>query len=132
MIKIIKYFLQSVLIYCFFLIAKLIGLKLSRKISSFIFKNIGPIIRSNKVANRNLLKFSNKISDLRKKEIIKNMWSNYGMTFVEYIFLKKFRNENSHINIKGEKILDEIYTYNNIRIILSEMLNFNPEKRLDS
>jgi len=119
MIKIIKYFLQSVLIYCFFLIAKLIGLKLSRKISSFIFKNIGPIIRSNKVANRNLLKFSNKISDLRKKEIIKNMWSNYGMTFVEYIFLKKFRNENSHINIKGEKILDEILKKNKPVIFVS-------------
>ena len=33
------------------------------------------------------------------------MWKNYGMTFAEYMFLKKFRNQNSHITIKGENIL---------------------------
>ena len=36
------------------------------------------------------------------------MWSNYGKTFVEYIFLKKFRNNNSHIRIKNEEILQDI------------------------
>ena len=36
------------------------------------------------------------------------MWSNYAMTFVEYIFLKRFNKESYHINIKNEKILDEI------------------------
>ena len=105
MIKIIKYFIQALLIYCFFLISKLIGLTLSRKISSLIFQFIGPLMRSNKIVNQNLINFSNKISIIQKKKIIKNMWSNYGMTFVEYIFLKKFRNEVSHINIKGEKLL---------------------------
>ena len=36
------------------------------------------------------------------------MWSNYGMTFVEYIFLKKFRQEDSHIKIVGKDILKNI------------------------
>lgn len=36
------------------------------------------------------------------------MWSNYGMTFIEYVFLKKFRNNNSHISISGEEILEQI------------------------
>jgi len=37
------------------------------------------------------------------------MWSNYGMTFAEYIFLNKFRKEDLHINIDGKKILDQIF-----------------------
>ena len=30
------------------------------------------------------------------------------MTFIEYIFLKNFKNSKTHIDIKGEKILDQI------------------------
>ena len=36
------------------------------------------------------------------------MWSNYGMTFIEYIFLNKFRTNDSHIEIEGENFLKEI------------------------
>ena len=28
---------------------------------------------------------------MEEEEIISNMWKNYGMTFIEYIFLKNFR-----------------------------------------
>ncbi len=109
MIKITKYFFEAFFIYLFFLISKLIGLTLSRIFFSFIFKKIGPIIRSNKIINKNLLKFSKNLSDREKKEIKTSMWSNYGMTFVEYIFLNKFRKEDLHIDIDGEKILDQIF-----------------------
>ena len=30
------------------------------------------------------------------------MWKNYGMTFIEYVFLKYFQNTDSHIEITGE------------------------------
>ena len=33
------------------------------------------------------------------------MWNNYGMTFIEYVFLDYFRKNNTHIKIFGEKIL---------------------------
>ena len=33
------------------------------------------------------------------------MWKNYGMTFIEYIFLKKYRNEKNHVAIFGNKNL---------------------------
>ena len=36
------------------------------------------------------------------------MWDNYGKTFIEYIFLDKFKKGNEHIKIEGEKILDSI------------------------
>ena len=35
------------------------------------------------------------------------MWSNYGMTFIEYVF-KFFKKNNSHIKIKGENILKDV------------------------
>ena len=37
------------------------------------------------------------------------MWKNYGMVFIEYIFLSNFRKKNSHIKINNEKLLLEIF-----------------------
>ena len=37
------------------------------------------------------------------KKIIEGMWKNYGMTFIEYIYLDKLR-KNSNFKINGEKI----------------------------
>ena len=108
MIKIIKYFFEALIIYLFFLIIKVIGISISRILFSFIFRKIGPIIRSNNIVKKNLNIFSNKLSEKTKNKIEHDMWSNYGKTFVEYMFLKDFRKENSHIQIKGRKILEEI------------------------
>ena len=108
MIKPIKYFFEAFFVYLFFLIAKLIGLSLSRKIFSFIFRKIGPIIRSNKIINKNLLNFPNQLSANEKKKISSNMWSNYGMTFIEYVFLNNFKKGQSHIVIEGKNILQKI------------------------
>ena len=119
MIKIIKYFFESLAIYLFFFIIKLLGLSISRILFSFIFKKIGPLIRSRDTLKKNLNIFSNKISEQKKKEIELNMWSNYGKTFVEYMFLKKFRKENLHIKIEGKEILDEINHSNKPVIFIS-------------
>ena len=119
MIKSIKYFFEALFVYFFFLIGKLIGLSLSRKLFAFIFKKIGPIIRSCNIIDKNLEKFSNNLSDQKKKEITSNMWSNYGMTFIEYIFLHSFRKGKLHINIEGEKILQEISVKNKPVIFVS-------------
>ena len=48
------------------------------------------------------------MSQIEKKEIINKMWKNYGMTFIEYIFLYYFKKEKSHVSIKNEKILLDI------------------------
>ena len=108
MIKFIKYFIQAILVYFSFLIMKIIGLRLSRYLFSFIFKFIGPIIRKNSIAIKNLLRFQKNLDREKQNEIISKMWSNYGMTFVEYIFLKNFREKNLNIKIEGEKILDTV------------------------
>ena len=51
MIKIIKYLIQSLIIYSFFLIGKLIGLKLSRKLFGYMFKKLGLSICNNMLRN---------------------------------------------------------------------------------
>ncbi len=119
MIKIIKYFCQAFIVYLFFLLSKIFGLTLSRKFFSFIFRIVGPIIKSDKIIEKNLLKFSNKLSQKRKSEIKKNMWSNYGMTFIEYIFLDIFKKNQSHIEIEGKAILNKIYADNKPVIFIS-------------
>ena len=36
------------------------------------------------------------------------MWKNYGMTFIEYMFFKKFKKNNNHIFVDGDEKLKEI------------------------
>jgi len=119
MIKLIKYFFEAFFIYLFFIIGKLIGLSYSRSLFSFIFKKIGPMIRSDKILSKNLFYFSSSISESKKDEIKFNMWSNYGMTFIEYIFLERFRKNNFHIKIEGDQILDKIRDDNRPVIFIS-------------
>ena len=116
MMKVVKYFFESLILYSFFLIIKIIGLSISRIVFSFLFKKIGPIIKSNSIVEKNLNIFSSNLSEQKKREIRLDMWSNYGKTFVEYMFLRKFREENLHINIEGKKILDGI-SYSNKPVI---------------
>ena len=119
MIKISKYFFEAIFIYSFFLVGKLIGLSLSRRIFSFIFRKIGPLIRTNDLVIKNLMNFSNELTDDKKKEIIYEMWSNYGMTFIEYVFLNNFKKGQSHINIEGENILQKISSNNKPVVFIS-------------
>ena len=119
MIKILKYFTQAVIIYLFFLIIKIIGLKLSRKVFSKIFITFGPIFKSKKILNKNF-EIAQNVIKKDPTSIEREMWSNYGMTFVEYIFLKDLRNSNSHIEISGLDIIENINKENKKVIFISD------------
>ncbi len=106
--KKLNYFLQAILIYIFFFIGRLLGLNLSRIFFSYLFFLLGPIFKSEKIAKKNLNIFSKNLSNTRINEIVKNMWKNYGMTFIEYVFLNRFRKKNNHIKIYGEDVLADI------------------------
>jgi KDO2-lipid IV(A) lauroyltransferase len=118
-LKIIKYFIQSIFIYLFFIIIKIIGLNLSRKFFSFLFNFVGPYIKSEQIINNNLEKFLGSQNENIKKDIKTKMWANYGKTFVEYLFLDKFKKTNSHIEIEGEEILNKIKNNNKPVIFVS-------------
>ena len=119
MIKPIIYFLQSIFVYFSLLIAKLIGLDLSRKLFSKIFIKYASLFRSKKIIESNLKKLQNSRLELEKEKIISSMWSNYGMTFIEYFFLSKFKKNNSHILIKGENNLNNLIMENKPVIFIS-------------
>tara|TARA_Y100000591_G_scaffold329309_1_gene357608 strand:- start:212 stop:1069 length:858 start_codon:yes stop_codon:yes gene_type:complete len=106
MIKLFKYFFQAIIIYFFFIIGKLVGIKLSRVIFSSIFKSVAPIFKSKKIIEKNLNILASEVPDINKNQIVSEMWKNYGMTFIEYVFLNTLRKNSSHIEIKGEENLN--------------------------
>ncbi len=108
MFKIINYFFQTLLIYILFLIGRIVGIKISRILFAYLFKSLGFLFKSEKIIKKNIRTYSKDISNLEEKEIIKGMWSNYGMTFIEYIFLDYFKKNNSHIFIEGEEYLSAL------------------------
>ena len=121
MIKKINYFIQSIIIYLFFFIVRILGLKLSRK----LFSLIGPLFKSKKTINKNLNIFSKEISNSEKNIIITDMWKNFGMTFIEYIFLNYLRKTNRHIKIIGEKNISNLLNNNKQVIFVSgHLANF--------
>ena len=117
--KIVKYLVESFFIYIFFLIIKIIGLNLSRKVFSFVFRIIGPLVKSKKLISSNIRKVFLNISTKNEAKITSAMWSNYGMVFAEYIFLDKFKSENTHVEIKGKEILTELKKKNKPVIFVS-------------
>ena len=113
------YFIQSIIIYFFYFISKIIGLKLSRIVFSFIFVKVGNMFKSKKIIFNNLNKINPEISSLEKERIANKMWSNYGKTFVEYIFLNIFKKKSDHINIKNKRAIDEILKKNKPVVFIS-------------
>jgi Kdo2-lipid IVA lauroyltransferase/acyltransferase len=124
MIKIINYFIQSLLIYSFFIIGRFLGLRVSRKIFAGLFLIIGPLFKSKKVMKKNLNIFLNKFPNYDEKTITDNMWKNYGKTFIEYVFLNYFRKQ-SNVIIKDQANLSQIIQENKPVIFISgHLANF--------
>ena len=124
MIKIINYFFQSIIIYLFFIIGRLMGLTLSRKLFSYVFLKIAPLFKSKKVIIENLNIFNDKMNNSEKENIISKMWENYGMTFIEYIFLDHFREKNTHVIISGNKNILNISRENPVIFVSGHFANF--------
>ena len=117
--KFFKYLIQAIILYFFFLVGKVLGLKISRTLFSNIFIILAPLFKSKKIINKNLSIFNSEISKKEKDKIILSMWKNYGMTFIEYVFLSYFQKNNSHIKILGENNLQKIIEKNKPVIFVS-------------
>ena len=107
----IKYLIQFILILLLFLIYKILGLKYSQILSKTIFKILGPYFRNNEISDNNLKKVFVNSNKNERAEIIKNMWSNYGLIFAEYLFIKDFRNNpklSNKIHIENKDELEKI------------------------
>jgi len=88
--KIIRYFLEFILVIFFFLIFKIIGLKLSSALGEYIGKYFGPLFRNKTIAKKNILIAFPNISEEEINSIINSMWKNIGRIFGEYVHINKF------------------------------------------
>jgi len=84
--KLIKYFIQFIFIIFLFLLFRILGFKLSKSFSSFIFKTIGPHFRSKEISRSNLTIAFPELDENEKDKIASSMWATYGKIFAEYIF----------------------------------------------
>ena len=119
--KKIKYLFEFIFILLLFFIFKIIGLNLSRKLSSKLFLMIGPFFRSKKIIKNNILIAFSKYDNDFYSQISKRMWESYGKILAEYTFLKKFRNTNTDkfLEVSGQEILDNIKKLNEPTIFIS-------------
>jgi len=110
MIK-IKYFIQFILILSLFGTFKLLGIKISSKLSEYLFLLLGPLFRSKKIFQKNIRKVFPDIDTYKENEIFKNVWKNYGKMFAEYMFIRDFRNSQKfeqNLIIENLEILEQI------------------------
>jgi KDO2-lipid IV(A) lauroyltransferase len=109
--KIIRYFLEFVIVIIFFLIFKVIGLKLSSDFGEILGKYFGPLFRKKTIAKKNILIAFPDLNENSINEMIERMWKNIGRIFGEYIHINKF----SVIDQKKKKIV--FTNKNNIEIL---------------
>ena len=124
--KQIKYLFQSIGIIFLFLTFKILGLKNSKSLSVFIFKNIGPLFRSKNISSGNISIAFPELNETQKKEMITNMWINYGKIFAEYMFIKDFRYSDKlikNIIVENQKGLENIKLQNKPVIFISGHFN---------
>jgi KDO2-lipid IV(A) lauroyltransferase len=88
--KIIRYFLEFVIVIIFFIIFKIIGLKLSSDLGEIIGKYFGPLFRKKTIAKKNILIAFPDLNEKSINEMIERMWKNIGRIFGEYIHINKF------------------------------------------
>ena len=120
-IKFIRYLLESIIIIIFFIVFRILGIKISTFISGKIFSFFGPLFRSKKTISKNLINAFPKISDKEIKVNMSQMWNYYGKIFAEYPLLKNFRKKDlgNNIQIIGKDILEEIKNKNEKVIFIS-------------
>ena len=120
-VKSLKYLFEFIAIIIFFIIFKILGLKISKFISGKIFSFLGPFFRSRRVIIKNLKIAFPKITENQAKDYTNKMWNYYGKILVEYLFLKNFRygNLSDNVEIVGQNIFDEIKSKNERVIFIS-------------
>ena len=108
--KIIKYFFEYIFTIISFCLFKILGLKISSKLSGKIFEKIGPMFRSKKIIHSNIKRAFPNIDTQNLNKITNSMWNNYGRIFAEYIFIKDFREGkfSSNIVIEGQNIIEDL------------------------
>ena len=123
--KIIKYFLQFIIIIFFFIIFKILGYKKSSDLGAYIFSKLGHFFRSKKVLNQNLRNINLNDGKTDYENFINKIWANYGRIFADYTSIIDFRKNNleKFITVEGVDILKKIKTENKPVVFISGHFN---------
>ena len=124
--KIIRYFIEYILIVILFGLFKLLGYKISSEVGCLLGKTFGPFFRSKKIIKKNLIKFDNSLSPEKIKNITTEMWGNYGRIFSEYPYISNFRKGDldKYIKIENLEKLEEIKKGQPVIFISAHFSNF--------
>ena len=122
--KKIGYLFEFILIKILFILFQIIGYRLSSNLGFFIGKIIGPIFRSKKMIIQNLEKANIEYSG-KPSKIASNVLGNYGRIFAEYVYLKKFRNNElkKYLSIDGLEHLENLKKHNKKAVFISGHFN---------
>ena len=101
--------IEYILVYLIFLFLSILPINLVSLLGGCIFKIIGPLTNTHKIAKTNYLRiFPSAKSEEVKKQVI-NSWENLGRTFFELLILPKIMNsQKNRISVEGMNFLGEI------------------------
>ena len=122
--KKIAYLIEFILIKILFILFQIIGYRLSSNLGFFIGRTIGPIFRSKKMIIQNLEK-ANIQNPENQSKIASNVLGNYGRIFAEYVYLKKFRNNElkKYVSVVGLEHLENLKKHDKKAVFISGHFN---------
>ena len=113
--KIIRYFVEFIIVVIFFTIFKIIGPKLSSNLGGCIGKYFGPFLRKKEIIKKNIFFAFPNISEKEMNKLINKMWENIGRVFAEYAHLNKFSiydKKKIKINFTNKINIEKLKNYN--------------------
>ena len=123
--KKIKYFIEYIFIILLFFICKILGYERGSGLGEKIGKILGPLFRNRKIILNNLnnAKITEKNFDI--KDLINDMWGNYGRILCEYPFIGFLsgRNDDKYLTVNGSEVLDRLKRENKKAVFISGHFN---------
>ena len=122
-----KNILEYIVVTFFFLLFKLLGLKLSSFFGGIIFYLYGLFSKRNSIAKKNILRVFPKISKRELNNIISKMWFHFGRVVGEYPNLNKIKlGRKNNIIIENEKnLINPLKKYSNCLFFLHILVTGN-------
>ena len=124
--KLIRYFFEYIFIIILFSLLRLLGYRIASGFGCFLGKTFGPLFRSKKIIQNNLVKFDSSLTPEKIANISKKMWENYGRILAEYPFISSFRKGDldKYIKIENKEKLEEIKKGQPVVFVSAHFSNF--------
>ena len=123
--KKIKYFIEYIFIILLFFICKVLGYERGSDLGEKIGKILGPLFRNRKIILNNLNNAKIKEKNFDVKDLINDMWGNYGRILCEYPFIGFLsgRNDDKYLTVNGSEVLDRLKRENKKAVFISGHFN---------